>query len=170
MNGMGIPMTHRTPYGITMGTLRSTKSVPALAFTRDGCPVHDNDMIRRPSVAMSMMHGPIYSPADRRATQLIGNSVVDLRSGIPGPIAIGYESGAGKSLHQLPLPMYQGRHQLFIPPPPAHHALATGGKIPLEMYGPEPSCCKGHLIVLWIILTVVMLGVISGIVLGVTMH
>jgi hypothetical protein len=41
---------------------------------------------------------------------------------------------------------------------------------PLSGYYEDTSCCKGHLIVLWIILGVVTLGVISGIVLGVTMN
>lgn len=82
--------------------------------------------------------------------------------------------------------------QLPLPPLPAgitYHApaalmmgpaglSATGkGLVPgmtsksmADVYMEEATCCKGHLIVLWIILTVVTLGVISGIVLAVTMN
>ena len=38
----------------------------------------------------------------------------------------------------------------------------------LNVYQPDTVCCKGHFIVLWIILGVVTIGVIAGIILGIT--
>lgn len=172
------------PYGITMGTLRSTKSVPALAMQHDGCPVHGQELMRHPTGAYSVIHAPIY--ADRR--MLAGNhSVVDLRSLPPLPPPLppqmqppsamisNFEGKKLQSAIQLPLPqgMYpssaqQARHLLMQHR--EQHQICS----PLDVYGvtgtPDPSCCKGHLIVLWIILAVVTMGVISGIVLGVTMN
>lgn len=41
-------------------------------------------------------------------------------------------------------------------------------KMEQDYYSVDQVCCKGHLIVLWIILAVVTIGVILGIILGVT--
>jgi hypothetical protein len=188
---------HRNPYGITMGTMRSTKSVPALHHDRDNCPVHGNEFPmfpppasqRHPTGAYSVIHAPIY--ADRR--MLAANSVMDLRSLPPIPgnggtmqqpaLITNYEAKKLQTAIQLPLPaMYPGSRHLMM-----HQQSAAGGKLcsplDLSMYATagngmltsssdssEPNCCKGHLIVLWIILSVVMMGVISGIILGVTMN
>ena len=183
--------------GITMGTLRSTKSVPAIAMMNggaggDSCPVHGQELGLRSGPphhhhAYSVMHGPVY---DRR---MLANSVVDLRTLVgngggpapppppPPPSAImSYESKKMQTL-QLPIPpsMY-ARHVLL--PTNHHHHHQTKTLSPMDLYSngtlvataipqiPDPSCCKGHLIVLWIILAVVTLGVTSGIVLGVTMN
>lgn len=51
-------------------------------------------------------------------------------------------------------------------PPASGYAGST--KVADDAYGVDQVCCKGHLIVLWIILAVVTVGVVLGIVLGVT--
>lgn len=184
---------HRTPYGITMGTLRSTKSVPALHHERDNCPVHGNEFPmfpplppqqRHPTGAYSVIHGPIYG--DRR--MLAANSVMDLRSLPPLPpnnpgmqqpaLITNYEAKKLQTAIQLPLPasMYPGSRHLMM-----HQGKQLCSPLDLSMYTTSGNgmmtsgsdgagCCKGHLIVLWIILSVVMMGVISGIILGVTMN
>lgn len=193
------------PYGVTMGTLRSTKSVPALAMHPhhhqqhgsggDGCPVHGQELsIRHPNGAYSVIHAPIY--ADRRMLHA-ANSVIDLRSLPPLPppmpppshmqsgaaMMTNFEAKKLQTAIQLPLPqMYPGSaaaaaaaRQIQMM---QHHRKQQQICSPLDLYGVtgthtssgETSCCKGHLIVLWIILGVVTLGVISGIVLGVTMN
>lgn len=91
----------------------------------------------------------------------------------PAAMITNFEAKKLQTAIQLPLPqgLYAssaGRHLLM------QHAANGLGK-QLDLYGvtgttSDPSCCKGHLIVLWIILAVVTLGVISGIVLGVTMN
>lgn len=60
-----------------------------------------------------------------------------------------------------PLPM-RDPFKLRTPPP---HFVA---KLDEDDYTMDQVCCKGHLIVLWIILGVVTVGVILGIILGVT--
>lgn len=87
---------------------------------------------------------------------------------------------SGPSIITLPRqPVYQQRpvmmtsygetmardHFKHATPAPSAHKLKSRP----DVYD-ETVCCKGHLIVLWIILGVVTLGVISGIVLGVTMN
>ena len=94
---------------------------------------------------------------------------------------------SGKSLgNKLPLPTYVGT--MFRNNNGSTSFVPSGASMMIPGHGPAPIeaikshlanqanpliyddtvCCKGHLIVLWIILTVVTIGVISGIILGVT--
>lgn len=175
---------HHPSYGITMGTLRSTKSVPALALMhhhhqQDGCPVHGQELVRHPPpTAYSVIHGPVYGPPghamDRR--MMSAASVMDLRSLPPGPPV---HASSEKKMHSLP-PVGLFHPRLMMPPPtgpsPAQQAKmmdiygVTGNNRMPTHPSVDPVCCKGHLIVLWIILSVVTMGVISAIVLGVTMN
>lgn len=62
-------------------------------------------------------------------------------------------------------PATLGRDPFKMTMVPKHHHHSKSRQVMYE----EAVCCKGHLIVLWIILGVVTLGVISGIILSVTM-
>ncbi|XP_054721203.1 uncharacterized protein LOC129230984 [Uloborus diversus] len=185
---------YRNSANASTGTLRSTRSVPSLAFAaameaQDPCPIHGGN------------HGPM-----RRH-----GSLFDIRApSIGGPLSI---SGLDKkhfhgSKHSIinghPAPHFQFHPDMpqFLQPHminpmmrPPHHPLgmpvivepipmrdpfnkgmtlhrANGNgypvKEPIDSYSVEQVCCKGHLIVLWIILGVVTVGVILGIIMGVT--
>ena len=198
--GSQMPSHHLVPYdaygphpGITMGTLRSTKSVPSLAIHShhdvNGCPVHGGP---HPG-GYSVIHGPVYSPGDMSnlppRPRTAAGSIIDVRTLVP-PTPGSYSVvnfAPEKKLYpmSLPLPpapmsvMQTGTLYRQSAPHPAiitvnpQTALPTKLTLqhhPLSAYYEDASCCKGHLIVLWIILGVVTIGVISGIVLGVTMN
>jgi len=195
------------PPGITMGTLRSTKSVPALAYhsmTDDGgpgCPVHGGPPSQPPPpTAYSVIHGPIYAPLPHiNGHRTVGPSFMDhvVRSGGPGTYSVvNFVQGQGPPLPEkkysmggLPLPTIPPPQAIPVgPPPPDAIMTISASRPPMQpppttilvsrgsgppgkvAYYEDTSCCKGHLIVLWIILSVVTLGVISGIILGVTMN
>ncbi|KFM70217.1 hypothetical protein X975_19763, partial [Stegodyphus mimosarum] len=175
------------------GTLRSTRSVPALALaTWDGepCPVHGHGVPlfhHQHSVGLSnggtlRRHGslfdvrlpyyghpppfgpPIQYPAPpapvlekksfHGSLQMIGNPYLLPPLMRPRPFVI--PAGAE------PLPV-RDPYKMRTPP-----ASAYAGSKADDAYSVDQVCCKGHLIVLWIILAVVTIGVILGIVLGVT--
>lgn len=187
------------------GTLRSTKSVPALAMIPPNCPVHGGNGHH------GFNHQPIYAPHPGMMPPPNGlrrvGSLVDIRSMHPNGsyTLVNYKPGKNKKLKNLPphLQLDGPPPQMFsVPPPmmmtnfspnghPDHFQLQPplppppqfklmGPSLPTakmmirgehhEQPSDETVCCKGHLIVLWIILGVVTLGVISGIVLGVTMN
>ncbi|RWS13202.1 hypothetical protein B4U79_03900 [Dinothrombium tinctorium] len=172
------------------GTLRSSRSVPGFVMTTmttwDGepCPVHGTNS---PSRALSM--SPVSLPPPMTVKRY--NSVADLRgtnnSFFPMmtivPPSINGDVGGNKfpiaqmaanpqrplfvpafSEHHLPL-----RDHYKVSPAPIQPMLSSKLK-QQEAYGGEDVCCRGHLIVLWIILGVVTIGVISGIILGVTVN
>lgn len=62
-----------------------------------------------------------------------------------------------------PLPV-RDPYKMRTPPASGY----AGSKAADDAYSVDQVCCKGHLIVLWIILAVVTVGVVLGIVLGVT--
>lgn len=184
------------------GTLRSTKSVPALAMMPPNCPVHGGN---------GYGHQPIYGPPPgmfppRNGLRRVG-SLVDIRSMHPNGsfTLLNYKTGKNKKLKNLPphLQLDGPPPQMFQVPPPMMMSNFSPDGIPhLDHFQLQPPpqhfklmppslpsakmmirgdhhhdssrdetvCCKGHLIVLWIILGVVTLGVISGIVLAVTMN
>lgn len=175
------------------GTLRSTKSVPALAMIPPNCPVHGE--------GFNPHHQPIYGPMYQQGSGMrrVG-SLVDIRSMHPGGsyTLVNYKPGKKISkkimknvpqqfqLDPLPFPLpppmmmanFDGGPDAHFPPPqlppPQHFKLIPPSLPTAKMMIPndhhDTACCKGHLIVLWIILAVVTLGVISGIVLAVTMN
>lgn len=193
-----IPSSIPHPHLAPLGTLRSAKSVPALAYPGmddhspggPGCPVHGGQVT----------HQFVYPHSDIHTATLMRRvgSVVDLRSLPPPPThtlplmphphphphtysVVNFDTGKKATAYrmgQLPLPplpgiAYHGPTALMMPP----GLTSTGKTLPghgtksiRDVYIEEATCCKGHLIVLWIILTVVTLGVISGIVLAVTMN
>ena len=169
--------------GLRTGTLRSTKSVPALAMaTWDGepCPIHGNGFPQCYPCLAQMVPPP--NPMRRFG------SVMDVRN--------------DKKFSGGLMPVFCGPPQLSPPmspmPPPSIPLQMIASKYnqrsmvfpafserdPFKISSPVPSshkfvnhsdyeddvCCKGHLVVLWIILGVVTVGVISGIILAVTMN
>ncbi|CAG2101720.1 unnamed protein product [Medioppia subpectinata] len=201
------------------GTLRSTKSVPALAMATtmggDSCPVHglgghSNGLLMHachpyyPSIPTQTLNFRRFgSISDMRETRLpiISNGLSYLAP-IPEnkqtcalmPV---YYSQSQSPLSALPAPnnniplqlmqqkahpMHTTRPMIFpayaepLPfrspfkvssPVPSHHTIKMG-----DNYGnnSDDICCRGHLIVLWIILGIVTVGVISGIILAVTLN
>lgn len=174
------------------GTLRSTRSVPALALaTWDGepCPVHGHGI-------------PLYPGPPGSGTLRRHGSMFDMRSAYPPPHPAFLMNHMPppppmmdkKSFHGSLQMLAGGPHQIpshLLPPMmrPRPFVIPAGAeplpmRDPYKMRTPPPSgyapsktedpysvdqvCCKGHLIVLWIILAVVTIGVILGIVLGVT--
>lgn len=189
------------------GTLRSTRSVPALALaTWDGepCPVHG--------------HGPHFYPTQGHPAVVSAaqpmrrfGSVFDVRTlpyppppMTPVPTTMDKKSihGSMSALGPLPMgpppvgPPFVGPPHMgppyHLPPPammppmmrprplvfPATEPLPTRdpfrsqakfqGRPSEDDYSVDQVCCRGHLVVLWIILAVVTIGVILGIILGVT--
>ncbi|GFY43218.1 uncharacterized protein TNIN_120021 [Trichonephila inaurata madagascariensis] len=178
------------------GTLRSTRSVPALALaTWDGepCPVHGH--------GVPLFHHQHPMGLSNAGTLRRHGSLFDVRLpyfGHPppppphfGPPSLQYPPPPlmdKKSFHgsmqmlgnpyMMP-PMMRPRP--FVIPAPAEPlpvrdpykmrtppASGYAGSKADDTYSVDQVCCKGHLIVLWIILAVVTIGVILGIVLGVT--
>lgn len=184
------------------GTLRSTRSVPALALaTWDGepCPVHG--------------HGPHFYPPcpPPGGTLRRYGSMFDMRSPYYAPSAVVPPPHA-VLLHPPHQPTLERKsfhgsvpvlapHSYPMPPPPTpippqflppmmrpRPMVFPAGAEPLpvrdpykfrapppgysskseDSYSVDQVCCKGHLIVLWIILGVVTVGVILGIILGIT--
>lgn len=194
----GHPHAYHPHPGITIGTLRSTKSVPSLAIHPQhghhmdhDCPVH-----RPPHPGTySVIHGPVYAPdmtLPPRPRTAAG-SIIDVRTLVPhhhrhhpntAYSVVNFMPEKKAYGMQLPLPaapmsVMQGGTLYTRQPQPAIIAVNGPTAIPTKLsvqphplsgYYEDTSCCKGHLIVLWIILGVVTLGVISGIVLGVTMN
>ncbi|XP_076313211.1 uncharacterized protein LOC143226304 [Tachypleus tridentatus] len=175
------------------GTLRSTRSVPALAIaTWDGepCPVHGGHSMHPhgppPNVmrrygSLYDLRGPIYNtgpPPPMLDKKMFHGSMQMLPMGPPPPF------------HPSPLQTNAPIPPLFLPPMmrPRPMVYPAVGMEPLPMRDPyklrtpppgysskvedqytvDKVCCQGHLIVLWIILAVVTIGVILGIILGVT--
>lgn len=181
------------------GTLRSTRSVPALALaTWDGepCPVHGHGPFYPPHHGGQPPPTPQQGLSATQASMRRFGSMFDVRPGFYPPLE-------RKSLHG-------SVSVLNVPPPPAGPPLAMGpppflppphlmppmmrprpyvfpaeplptrdpfrSKTPVlqppkmeqDYYSVDQVCCKGHLVVLWIILAVVTIGVILGIILGVT--
>ncbi|XP_054708447.1 uncharacterized protein LOC129218249 [Uloborus diversus] len=175
----------------TGGTLRSTRSVPALALaTWDGepCPVHGHGVplfhhqhphnglsnagtmrrhgslfdVRLPYFGHPPFGPPVQFPAPptllekksfHGSMQLNPYMVPPMMRPRPYVIPAGAE----------PLPVRDPYKMGRTPP-----ASAYAGSKADDAYSVDQVCCKGHLIVLWIILAVVTVGVILGIVLGVT--
>ncbi|KAL1420448.1 hypothetical protein MTO96_024272 [Rhipicephalus appendiculatus] len=201
------------------GTLRSTRSVPALALaTWDGepCPVHGHGPPAfyppahghppPPATPQQGMHPP--PPMSAQATMRRFGSMFDVRPGFYPLTALDRKSmhGSMSVLNVPPAPLPPvlppgGRPPLcppmgpppFLPPPhlmppmmrprpyvyPAEPLptrdpyrsktpVLQQPKMEQDYYSVDQVCCKGHLIVLWIILAVVTIGVILGIILGVT--
>ncbi|XP_064486538.1 proline-rich protein 2-like [Ornithodoros turicata] len=200
------------------GTLRSTRSVPALALaTWDGepCPVHG--------------HGPHFYPPHHGAQTPVSvaqpmrrfGSVFDVRTlqypppppMTPVPTALEKKSihGSMSALGPPPMgpphmgpphmgpphmgPPHMGPPHMgpyHMPPPmlmppmmrprpfvfphseplptrdPYRSQMKLHGRTSEDDYSVDQVCCRGHLVVLWIILAVVTIGVILGIILGVT--
>jgi len=195
-----MPSRHQVvPYDGQYGphlTLRSSKSVPSLAIHPShhldnggpGCPVHGG--------TYSVVHGPVYHPEmmPPRPRTAAAGSIINTRTLVPhhyihhGPTpaysVVNFPSDKKSYPMALPLPsapmsvmkaatLY--RQPLALPPPAIIAMNGAAGTLPTKIalqhpYYEDNTCCKGHLIVLWIILGVVTLGVISGIVLGVTMN
>lgn len=178
-------------FGITMGTIRSTKSVPALTLMHNnhhhhnhhgsdgsGCPVHGQELMRHqgppPPTAYSMIHGPVYAAPHTMDRRMMAASVMDLRSLGPGHTTT---AAFDKKMGGMTLPVGMYHPRMILSPgqnkisPMELYGVTGGGPAGLRVHQvTEPVCCKGHLIVLWIILAVVTMGVISAIVLGVTMN
>lgn len=176
------------------GTLRSTRSVPSLAFAAamevpDPCPVHGGNH------GLARRHGSLF---DIRSPPLGGPLSL---SGLDKKNFYGSKHSMVNGYHPPPFQFHPEMQQYLPPPPminpmlrpPPHHPMpllmdqmslrdpfnksmtfqrngASGypTKEPVDPYRVEQVCCKGHLIVLWIILGVVTVGVILGIIMGVT--
>ncbi|XP_015905303.1 uncharacterized protein [Parasteatoda tepidariorum] len=177
------------------GTLRSTRSVPAIALaTWDGepCPVHGHGL-----PLFHHQHHPIGH--SNSGTMRRHGSLFDVRLPYyghhppPFPPALQYPPPPPSHLEKK---SFHGSMQVFpnpyLMPPmmrPRPFVIPAGAEpLPVrdpfklrtppasgyagskadDVYSVDQICCKGHLIVLWIILAVVTIGVILGIVLGVT--
>ena len=206
------------------GTLRSTKSVPALAMSSsingDSCPVHGNGHSHSNGQTILMQSCP---PHPHHYLPSLTNQTLNFRrfgsfTDIRDPrLAM---NGNGLSF-LTPIPEHKQSCGLmpvyYSQPPTALPALPPPNSIPLHLMAPkgttrsmvfpayaeplpfrnhfklsspvspvpshqtikmnnnygtisEDICCRGHLIVLWVILGVVTVGVISGIILAVTMN
>lgn len=154
-----MPLTYNVPM-VTTGTLRSSRSVPALAY-ETGCPVHGG--------VGGVQYPVTYDMPLRRF-----GSMVDMRSvaGIPPPhpVMVGY--GHEKKMMAPGYAMTLAR-PAFYPPPPRPMMMSAfqdpfkvipmPGKLkPRPVQYDDGACCRGHLVVLWIILIVVTIGVIAG--------
>ncbi|RWS25798.1 hypothetical protein B4U80_04346 [Leptotrombidium deliense] len=192
----GFPFASQVPQPMNVyrtGTLRSSRSVPGFMMsavnTWDGepCPVHGSGP-HSPVHGITMSPLPVPPPvtmkrfssvADVRSISGGNNNFFPLMTIIP-PIP-----GDGKHIGNQLVPTAQ--RPFFVPafseqmpvrenfkvssPIPSIHAPVIASKMKhVESYPNEDVCCKGHLIVLWIILGVVTIGVISGIILGVTVN
>lgn len=181
------------------GTLRSTRSVPALALaTWDGepCPVHGHGHFYPPHHGGQPPATPQQGlPATQASMRRFG-SMFDVRPGFYPPLERKSLHGSVSVLNvpppggPPPLPMGPPP---FLPPPhlmppmmrprpyvfPAEPLptrdpfrsktpVLQPPKMEQDYYSVDQVCCKGHLVVLWIILAVVTIGVILGIILGVT--
>jgi hypothetical protein len=195
-------------HGFRTGTLRSTKSVPALTLSsrldRDPCPVHGNGLLMHachpcyPSVSASQTLNlrRFGSIADIRDPRMHSNTIPFLAP-IPenkqscGLMPIYFSQPVTPisstlptnniPLHLLP-PKLQTRPIIFpaySEPLPFRNPFKVSSPVPSTQtvkmannyeINSDDVCCKGHLIVLWIILGVVTVGVISGIILAVTMN
>lgn len=151
---------------------RSTRSVPALALaTWDGepCPVHGHGIPPPPLFHAGTMrrHGSLF---DVRPPALFGPP--------PGPLMDKKSFHGSMQLVNTPwyAPPLMRPRPLVVPagaePLPVRDPFRRPPGYPPSKMAEDPDydkvCCKGHLIVLWIILGVVTVGVILGIVLGVT--
>ncbi|XP_015928868.1 uncharacterized protein [Parasteatoda tepidariorum] len=173
------------------GTLRSTRSVPALAFaaameTAEPCPIHGGDL----APSSMRRHGSLF---DIRSPPIGGMPMLDNKRLYGSKHSLVGSPPQQFTFHpEIPqyLPPHMMnpmmRHHMGMPvimeplslrdrdqfnkrmafPPNGPKGYPT--KEPIDPYSVEQVCCKGHLIVLWIILGVVTVGVILGIIMGVT--
>lgn len=158
-------------------------------------PVHNQQMLTvKRFNSLSDLRRPSLPPL----IAYPGNSsAIGLGPPVPQPGALAtqgasniaqYECFSKSLANKLPMPTYVGTmfhnnngSTSFVPSGaqimiPGHGSapieaikshLASANQVDSLIYD-DSVCCKGHLIVLWIILTVVTIGVISGIILGVT--
>lgn len=151
------------------------------------------------AAAAAASHHPSTAHSDIHTATLMRRvgSVVDLRSLAPSGIhtlphsahptaysVVNFDTGKKSYRHFAQLPLPPLTHGITVHPHHPHHPQSLMMQATLnranskrlsskqmeDIYVDDNECCKGHLIVLWIILTVVTLGVISGIVLAVTMN
>lgn len=155
------------------------KSVPSLNATWDGepCPVHGQELLLHPGQPLVTHSKQFGSVIDMRNGTLNPRSSLGMAQemrkypGSPIPLVGHPLHGAGTPTHLIGSPLTN------------HPPLAISGfseqVMPMRIktkhhnqndYYNEAVCCKGHLIVLWVILAVVTVGVISGIILGITMN
>lgn len=183
---------HNNGGGSTTGTLRSTRSVPALAFTTgsidgsDPCPIHGGNHInpmRRHGSLFDMRAPPVGGPLslaglDKKVFHGSKHSLINGHPPQPPPMPPHYQQFHEPPQYMPPhmMMMRNPQHPLGVPmmlDPAAfkkgHRAVIPGYPTKnVDPYSMEQVCCKGHLIVLWIILGVVTVGVILGIIMGVT--
>ncbi|XP_067132961.1 uncharacterized protein [Centruroides vittatus] len=171
-------------------TLRSTRSVPALNLMSESCPVHSQlphppgDNLRRYGSMYDMRAPPYYPDENDMAQNLEKKSFHGSMPSIPRfphhhpphlpphfvpPMPRPYNPylyhpmGADPFSYRMFPPVLNSKD-------PNDYKIFMPGFIPKNMsdpYSMDQVCCKGHLIVLWVILGVVTIGVILGIVLGV---
>lgn len=176
------------------GTLRSTRSVPALAFaaameSQDPCPIHggNHGPMRRHGSLFDIRAPPVGGPLNLSGLDKknFHGSKHSLVNGHPPPhFSFHPEVPPFMPPHMIN-PMMRPPHHLGMPvimePIPVRDPYNKSmtlprnipvnsypTKEPIDPYSVEQVCCKGHLIVLWIILGVVTVGVILGIIMGVT--
>ncbi|GFQ77927.1 uncharacterized protein TNCT_247031 [Trichonephila clavata] len=185
---------YRNSVNGSTGTLRSTRSVPALAFAAamegpDPCPIHggNHGPMRRHGSLFDIRSPPLGGPLSLAGLDKKNfyGSKHSLINGHPPPPHFQFHPEMPQYLppHMIN-PMMRQPHHLGMPvimePIPLRDPFnksmtfqrnGVNGyptKEPIDPYSVEQVCCKGHLIVLWIILGVVTVGVILGIIMGVT--
>ncbi|KAI1285168.1 hypothetical protein HDE_11939 [Halotydeus destructor] len=185
------PSAYHHHHGLTNGTLRSSRSVPALnvaaGYDTADCPMHGQGT---PGAFHSM--GPVYNGGHEAAFRRFG-SMVDMRS-LPqtGPAGQPFNYSMVNYMPDKKFNQYSNYPGIMTLPrqpvfhrPMAQYVDMSGHREAYKMMATqaghskllnkqhfmyeETNCCRGHLIVLWIILAVVLVGVVSGIVLAVTM-
>lgn len=123
----------------------------------------------QPAIHRSMKANPTITSALSTA-QLNEQPKLTMTNLLPLPM---HPAVATPTIYTQPISIARQAAPVLIPTfttEPNSYAIAKHNKEQLIniIEANQDACCKGHLIVLWIILSVVVVGVVSGIILGLT--